>query len=155
MTTDQLEIPGAAEGTLRVELATIRVEGRRLTRALYNQLREEVLIAKDGTLNGTPWGYVNEHSKDRRCGRFRGRDAEGYYTSDMWDRAHRHVIWQRGGDLLRDVVLSLDAAERQCDRFGPNLDLDRVWNQLPPHTIPARRRSYNLIAGLPQLYIGR
>lgn len=150
--TDQLTIPGA-ERTPSVALTTLTIQGRRITRALYGQLREEPLIAGDGGLNGTPWSYVNEHVKNGDCGRFRGRDAEGQYKHDNIDRSHRHVVWQRDDELMRDVVLSLDAAQRRFAWAGDELRLE--WSQWPPETIPARRRSHLLVAGLPQIFIGR
>ena len=151
--TDQLTIPGAAETALRVELTTLTVEGRRLTRAVYTQLREEPLIGDDGTLNGKPWGYVNEHLKGGVCGRFRGLDAHGRFDHTI-DRGHRHVIWQRGDELLRDLVFSLSAAERTVVHCG-NGEFARAWDAFAPHTLPARRRVHNLVAGLPQIFIGR
>lgn len=152
--TEQLTIP-TSERALRVELTTLTVQGRRLTRVLFNQLREEPLIGENGTLSGTPWGYVNEHAKKGDCGLFRGYDTAGRYSATNRDPGHRHVVWQRGDELLRDLVFSLSAAERRVDWYGEEPELRRVWGQLPPHTIPARRRSHNLIAGLPQIFIGR
>jgi hypothetical protein len=150
--TEQLIIP-ETERTLRVELTTLTVQGRRLARVLYNQLREEPLIGEDGALNGVPWGYVNEHVKGDECGRYRGRNADGQYNHSNLDRSHRHVVWQRDDELLRDVVLSLEAAERRFAWVGS--ELMREWGQVPPHTIPTRRRSHNTVAGLPQIFIGR
>lgn len=152
--TDQMTIPGAVDAPLVVNLTTLTVQGRRITRALYNQLREEPLIGDDGALNGRAWGYVNEHAK-AGCGFFRGYNTMGAYDSRVHDRDHRHVIWQRGDELLRAEVLSLGAEERRVSRFGSELELRTVWSQLPPETIASRRRSLNLVAGLPQIFIGR
>lgn len=150
--TDQLTIPGAVD-ELVVHLATLTVQGRRITRTLYQQLRDEPLIADDGTLNGRPWGYVNEHSKTRNCGHFSGLNAAGQWDGRAFDRGHRHIIWQCENELLRDVVLSLDAMERSMEWSGEQRK--RILELLPPHTVPVLRRSLNLVAGLPQIFIGR
>ncbi|MET7335998.1 hypothetical protein [Nonomuraea sp. NPDC005650] len=79
--------PAAGIGTATVDLKTLTVNGRRMTLTVFRQIREERLIAHDGTLNGQPWGAVNYHPD--RCG----------------DRLpHWHIVWQRGAELLRSYV---------------------------------------------------
>jgi hypothetical protein len=79
----QLTVHNATINTAAVEVKTLTISGKQVTLAVFRQLREEQLIAKDGTLNGQPWGYVNYHPD--KC------DEPG----------HRHYVWQRGDELLR------------------------------------------------------
>jgi hypothetical protein len=82
----QLTVHNATINTAAVEVKTLTISGKQVTLAVFRQLREEQLIAKDGTLNGQPWGYVNYHP-------------------DKCDEAdHRHYVWQRGDELLRSRV---------------------------------------------------
>lgn len=80
--------PAAAIGTAAVDLMTLTVNGRRMTLTVFRQIREQPLIADDGTLNGQPWGVVNYHPD--RCG-----DSQ---------LTHWHIVWQRGTELLRSRV---------------------------------------------------
>jgi hypothetical protein len=73
--------------TAAVQINTLTVSGKQVTLAVFRQLREEPLIADDGSLNGVPWGTVNYHPD--RCA-----DAP----------EHVHVVWQRGVDLLRSSI---------------------------------------------------
>lgn len=82
----QLTAQTATITTAAVEVKTLTVSGKQVTLAVFRQLREEPLIAEDGTLNGVPWGYVNYHPD--KCG---------------GDR-HWHVVWQQGDELLRSRV---------------------------------------------------
>jgi hypothetical protein len=84
----QLTTHNAQITTASVEVKTLTISGKQVTLAVFRQLREEPLIAKDGTLNGVPWGTVNYHPD--KCG------------SDHRD--HWHVVWQRGNDLLRSRI---------------------------------------------------
>jgi hypothetical protein len=83
----KLTVQNAEIKTAAVELKTLTVSGKQVTLAVFRQLREEPLIAEDGTLNGVPWGTVNYHPD--KCG-----DAPD----------HAHVVWQRGTELLRSAV---------------------------------------------------
>ncbi|MEU8148443.1 hypothetical protein [Nonomuraea sp. NPDC048901] len=80
--------PAAGIGTATVDLKTLTVNGRRMTLTVFRQIREQPLIADDGTLNGQPWGMVNYHPD--RCG-----DSQ---------LTHWHIVWQRGSELLRTRV---------------------------------------------------
>jgi len=88
MTGKQLTAHNAVITTASVEIKTLTVSGRQVTQALFRQLREEKLIAEDGTLNGVPWGYVNYHPD--KCG-------------DHSD-THQHFVWQVGNELRRSRV---------------------------------------------------
>lgn len=85
--TKRLTVQNASITTAAVEVKTLTISGKQVTLAVFRQLREEPLIADDGTLNGQPWGYVNYHPD--KCA-----DAT----------PHWHVVWQRGDELLRSRV---------------------------------------------------
>jgi len=87
----QLTTQNATITTASVEVKTLTISGKQVTLAVFRQLREEELIDWDGALNGSPWGYVNYHPD--KC--------EG----SRW--AHRHIVWQRGPELLRSRVDTL------------------------------------------------
>lgn len=82
----QLTAQTATITTAAVEVKTLTVSGKQVTLAVFRQLREEPLIADDGTLNGVPWGYVNYHPD--KCG----------------GDSHWHFVWQRSEELLRSRV---------------------------------------------------
>jgi hypothetical protein len=83
----QLTVHNATITTAAVEVKTLTISGKQVTLAVFRQLREEPLIAENGTLNGVPWGIVNYHPD--KC-----EDA----------KEHLHVIWQRGDQLRRSYV---------------------------------------------------
>lgn len=85
--TRQLTTQNATITTAAVEVKTLTISGKQVTLAVFRQLKEEPLIAEDGTLNGEPWGVVNYHPD--KCG-----DAP----------KHSHVVWQKGSDLCRSRV---------------------------------------------------
>jgi hypothetical protein len=103
-----LTVQNAEIKTASVELKTLTVSGKQVTLAVFRQLREEELINYDGTLNGVAWGVVNY------CPQGAGKCLH---------RAHWHVVWQSGTDLLRDTV------EKAAD-FGVSLsseNLSKTW----------------------------
>lgn len=83
--TRQLTTQNATITTAAVEVKTLTVSGKQVTLAVFRQLREEPLLAEDGTLNGVPWGIVNYHPD--KCG-------ESQFP-------HWHVVWQHGSELRR------------------------------------------------------
>lgn len=83
----QLTTQNATITTAAIEVKALTIGARQVTLAVFRQLREEPLIAEDGTLNGTPWGIVNYHPD--KCG-----DA----------KEHLHVVWQHGNELRRSYV---------------------------------------------------
>lgn len=85
--TKRLTVQNASITTAAVEVKTLTISGKQVTLAVFRQLREEPLIADDGTLNGQPWGYVNYHPD--KCGD---------------DSPHWHVVWQQGDELLRSAI---------------------------------------------------
>lgn len=100
--TKQLTVHNATVTTAAVEVKTLTISGKQVTLAVFRQLREEQLIAEDGTLNGTPWGYVN------------------YHPDKCDDAGHRHFVWQRGDELLRSRVESKVTFEKTF--WGPEAD---------------------------------
>lgn len=83
----QLTTETATITTAAIEIRTLTIGRKQVTLAVFRQLREEPLIAEDGTLNGVPWGIVNYHPD--KCG---------------GETAHWHIVWQRGSELLRSHV---------------------------------------------------
>lgn len=73
-------------GLKTCKIATLTVSPDTLTPSLVVQLREEPLFGHDGRLNGDVWG--------------------------VWDS---YLIWQRGGQLRKTLIL---------DAFSPLLRLD-------------------------------
>ncbi|NUV89977.1 hypothetical protein G6W61_27845 [Streptomyces sp. KAI-26] len=88
--TKQLTTQNATITTATVEVKTLTISGKQVTLAVFRQLKEEPLIAQDGTLNGEPWGVVNYHPD--KCGD---------------EREHVHVVWQNGSDLRRSYVTAV------------------------------------------------
>lgn len=86
--TTQLTTETATITTAAIEIRTLTIGRKQVTLAVFRQLREEPLIAEDGTLNGVPWGAVNYHPD--KCGDDRLK--------------HWHIVWQRGDELLRSRV---------------------------------------------------
>lgn len=101
--TKQLTTQNATITTAAVELQTLTISGKQVTLAVFRQLREELLVADDGTLNGVPWGIVNYHPE--KC------------TDSQFP--HWHVVWQHGTELRRariNHVAHFDEGGR--DRHG-------------------------------------
>ncbi|MET9388439.1 hypothetical protein ABZY09_47675 [Streptomyces sp. NPDC002928] len=85
--TDRLTPQNATVTTATIRVQALTIGKRQVTLAVFRQLKEEPLIAEDGTLNGDPWGVVNYHPD--KC-------------SD--DPEHLHVVWQNGDELRRSAV---------------------------------------------------
>jgi hypothetical protein len=81
-----INIRDAKIKTTTVEIKSMVVSNRQVTLALFRQLREERLIADDGTLRGVPWGTVN------------------YCPHKCISTPHWHVVWQKGDELRRATV---------------------------------------------------
>lgn len=98
-----LTVHNAEIKTAAVEIRTLTISGKQVTLAVFRQLREEPLLAEDGTLNGVPWGTVNYHPAAKQC-------------DDLAE--HWHVVWQKGSDLLRSTVTKVVRWNSQ--RFWPD-----------------------------------
>lgn len=99
----QLTTQNATITTAAVEVKTLTISGKQVTLAVFRQLREERLIAEDGTLNGVPWGDVNYHPD--KCGD----------THPHW-----HIVWQRGSELLRSRVGKAPSFDLRGRYGGPH-----------------------------------
>ncbi|MFF4839271.1 hypothetical protein ACFY2G_04310 [Streptomyces collinus] len=84
----QLTTETATITTATIQIQTLTIGRKQVTLAVFRQLREEPLIAEDGTLNGAPWGTVNYHPD--KCATDHPK--------------HWHIVWQRGDELLRTRV---------------------------------------------------
>ncbi|MER5348932.1 hypothetical protein ABT093_01140 [Kitasatospora sp. NPDC002551] len=134
----QLTVHNATINTAAVEVKTLSISGKQVTLAVFRQLRDEQLIADDGTVNGQPWGFVNYHPD--KC--------DGA-------RAHKHYVWQRGDELLRSRVYDVPDFDPQADRrrlptdFRPDeadrfLDgLVREWINGAVEEAPLTREKYH------------
>lgn len=85
--TRKLTPQNATITTATVEVKTLTIGGKQVTITLFRQLKEQPLVAEDGTLNGVPWGVVNYHPD--KC-----REKP----------EHLHVVWQEGQALRRSSV---------------------------------------------------
>lgn len=96
--TKQLTTQNATITTVAVEVKTLTISGKQVTQSLFKQLQEEPVVAYDGTLNGTPWGYVN-HCPERKIWNRNLGEWEPCAGRD-----HLHVVWQNGDQLRRARV---------------------------------------------------
>lgn len=85
--TKQLTTQNATITTASIQMNTLTVSGKQVTLAVFRQLRDQDVIAHDGTINGIPWGNVNYHP-------------------DKCEAApeHLHTVWQLGDQLRRAYV---------------------------------------------------
>lgn len=86
MAGTQLTPQNATITTATIQIQALTIGKKQVTLAVFRQLREQPLIAEDGTLTGEPWGVVNYHPD--KCNH-----------DDHW-----HVVWQRDTELLRAWV---------------------------------------------------
>ena len=125
----KLTVQNAEIKTATVQIQTLTVSGKQVTLAVFRQLREELLLAENGTLNGVPWGTVNYHPD--KC---------------VDDHPHWHIVWQRDTDLLRARVYQ---TPRWSDRvtttvFG--LIPSHYWHECGcRHKFPFDLYSYNAV----------
>lgn len=85
ISTDQ-----ATCSTVEVAIRVVRIGRKQMTLAIFRQLPEREIIARDGTLDGIPWGWVN------------------YEVPDAV--AQRNFIYTRDGRLYRSLVVMSDHA---------------------------------------------
>lgn len=95
--TKQLTTQNATITTATVQMNTLTVSGKQVTLAVFRQLREQAVIAEDGSINGAPWGNVNYHPE--KC--------------EAADE-HLHTVWQLGSELRRSYVRSPENAHLGC-----------------------------------------
>jgi hypothetical protein len=86
---------GIESESLPIAVATLIVDGKRLTPAFYKQITEADLIAEDtGELRGLPLGYFHLHTKS--CP----------------EKAHTHVLWGTETELHLATVFAMQQDER-------------------------------------------
>lgn len=95
----QLTTQNASITTVAVEVKAITISGKQVTQSVYRQLQEAPLVTHQGTLNGTPWGYVN-HCPERKF----WNDNRGEWEPCISGSDHRHIVWQYGSELRRSRV---------------------------------------------------
>lgn len=118
-----LTVHNAEVKTATVEIKTLTISGKQVTLAVFRQLREEPVIAADGTLNGVPWGVVNYHPD--KCAAH---------------EEHLHVVWQHGTDLYRSRIDEYQEWPRFCDEGEWGYDLIQAAFCLNGHREPAWAR---------------
>jgi hypothetical protein len=74
--------------TAQVEIKALTISGKQVTLAVFRQLQKEDLITENLEFAGIPWGTVNYHPD---CAQVH--------------EPHVHVVWQKGDELRRAVVL--------------------------------------------------
>lgn len=135
--------------TMSVDIQTLRVSGRQMTLAVYDQLPD---VSRDDARLGQPWGWVNRH--DRR------RD------SDCGSWRHRHVVIQLNGELgvarlsepthigMTDQdALAMWRAETIVDYRGGHRPAN--WSEAElADALTWHRYWRDVIAPLPQLFVG-
>jgi hypothetical protein len=84
-----LTVQNALVRSATVEIKSLTVSGRQVTQAVFRQVPYQQILKADGSLAGTPWGWVNYWWKD----------------SEPWGEAPLHVLWQQGGELRRAAVI--------------------------------------------------
>lgn len=138
----QLTVQNASVTTMTVEVKTLTIGARQVTQGIFRQLIDEPLIAKDGTLNGVPWGHVTWHPD--KCDR---------------DPEHWHSVWQNGTELRRSTVASTPRFDpyghhrgtASFDSEEAEACLDgavREWLHRRSEKMPLKRE-YGLSAGSP------
>jgi hypothetical protein len=103
-----LTVQNALVRSATVEIKSLTVSGRQVTQAVFRQVPYLPILQADGSLAGTPWGWVNYWWKDN----------EEIGLDPL------HVLWQEGGELRRAIV----------DRFTPHIvDRTQHHRQGPAH----------------------
>lgn len=135
----KLTVQNAEIKTATVEVKTLTISGKQVTQAVFRQLPEETLLARNWTFRGIPWGRVNYHP-DEACKHtgphgnpdYRGRMTEWCYAE------HVHIVWQLGVELRRSLLWN------KCDCTYPE---GRI-------ALSAKRASVHaMLLDLPQLFI--
>ena len=76
--------------TVTVDIRCLTLNGKQVTLSVFRQLQHEDLIDEQtANLTGTPWGRVNY------CP-----------TTKCYEEPHIHVVFQKGSELRRSVVLN-------------------------------------------------
>ncbi len=87
----KLTVQNAEIKTATVEVRTLTLSGKQVTLSVFKQIEKESIFLEDGRLAGEAWGRVNYHP-DPEC-------------KDLATITHHHIVWQKGGDLRRCLIL--------------------------------------------------
>lgn len=80
-----LTIENAQLKTISVEIQALVVGGKQVTLSVFRQLVEENIINHDGSLAGTPWGWVN-------------------YKLEGYPKEAKNLVWVKGRELRRCII---------------------------------------------------
>ena len=94
-----------------VELKTLTVSGRKLTKTLFNQLiREDICDEETATLRGAGWGHV--------------------FFDNSHHELQRIIVWQKGDELRRCSVWRKNSDDPAFPRdvaVAPLFDLPQLF----------------------------
>jgi hypothetical protein len=131
---------------LSIEVKALRINGKKMKRALFRQIPKRSIIGADGEPMGDPIGWINGYPK---------RALPGCL----------HILWSAGGKLYRDYLYDPAKCipESIADALGlgarrPRLSVTIRQDQIACETRDAlkkARTSYRkIVTRLDQLYIG-
>lgn len=152
----RLTVHNASVTTMAIEVKTLMIGARQVTQGIFRQLSEEPLIAKDGTLNGIPWGRVNYCPGGKNCGVYNIRSYGGGFE-DRFDTEHMHIVWQQCANLYRSFVHSAHAESRRFQIYrelGFHGIRACAWEGYSEDVQERQRDVRAALAQLPQLFIG-
>ena len=106
----------AAIQTASVEIKSLMVSGKQMTLAVFRQMIDEDIIDRVNLkLNGSPWGHVR-------------------YLIDCDVDTGLHVIWQKGGELRRCIVLKTPTFLHKPLIFNEHdIKQNASWDKLGNH----------------------
>jgi hypothetical protein len=110
--------------TASVEIRVVKVDNHKMTLSVYDQIEQEQIFNRDGSLKGKPLGYVNRHGSEEIMAEYR----------------HRHIIWQKDGELRKTIVYDFDelvgdmvSRKNNIDVFGGSFRRKYVEDKMIPH----------------------
>jgi len=128
-----LNVHEATVHTVEITIHTLRVGKKQVTMGLFRQLQRAPLVdPRTLTLHGVPWGHVHYWW-----------DGDGSDRGPH-DGTRRHLVWQEGDELRRDVVWERPPADwlrpyRQREQHAVNrLFLARFWSARETSDMPQR-----------------
>jgi hypothetical protein len=96
-----LHVEDALVATVSVDVRVLRIGKKQMTLAVFRQLADEYPVTLDEQAQlvwrGRLWGWVN------------------YHTKECPNQAHRHVVWQKEGEL-RSAMVEKDLAGSELDQ---------------------------------------
>jgi hypothetical protein len=89
-----INVENAQIKTTSVEIKTLTLSGKQVTLSVFRQVQEESLLDDEQMkLNGVPWGLIN------------------YFWKEESPEHKIHVLWQKGSELRRDIILKQPCVE--------------------------------------------